>query len=383
MSIACIQDIFALPKPKGAKRLLLLAIADNADDNGVAWPSMATLAQKCATSERHLGRYVKDLVAGGHLAVLRQQGHSNTYVVMVAVKNHDDFLLSIAGVAKRAKESTQYVLEHIELPPSFTHTATPDNIVAPDKTVGGSSENGTKNAVTPDKIVTPPPTKLSPRTINEPSGDRPDGDQHSNPSHDLKKPTHSGFEFKTGDGKELHQGDVVFYTTNVAGVASVEEARVVGFTKARVRIKTEDGAARTVKASSLSHERPAPKRTTGPIASVIAHRAFKIPDGAPLHPSTAVMVGQAAKALKIQFDLEDTEENAQKVSDAFSWWTHSKKLAAPTKPDGMTRMFGDFTEFLSKVNWEATESPPTLEDRMKNAQMLIDRLARMQHEHNQ
>ncbi len=51
------------PVPK----LVLMALADNADDHGYCWPKMKTIAAKCSTSERTVQRTIKTLLAAGLL----------------------------------------------------------------------------------------------------------------------------------------------------------------------------------------------------------------------------------------------------------------------------------------------------------------------------
>lgn len=51
------------PVPK----LVLMALADNADDHGYCWPKMKTIAVKCSTSERTVQRTIKTLLAAGLL----------------------------------------------------------------------------------------------------------------------------------------------------------------------------------------------------------------------------------------------------------------------------------------------------------------------------
>jgi len=46
------------PTPK----LVLMALADAADDHGVCWPSVTTLARKCSVSPRTVQRMLKLLV---------------------------------------------------------------------------------------------------------------------------------------------------------------------------------------------------------------------------------------------------------------------------------------------------------------------------------
>ncbi len=87
MSVACMTWVFSHSTAGGADRLLLLAIADHAGDDGRdAWPSVPTLARKTGTSERSVQRGISRLEAGGHLVVERCQGRggTNRYAVVMA-----------------------------------------------------------------------------------------------------------------------------------------------------------------------------------------------------------------------------------------------------------------------------------------------------------
>lgn len=48
-------------------KLVLLALADWADDDGLCWPSIKKLAVKCSKSERTVQRAISALAEGGHL----------------------------------------------------------------------------------------------------------------------------------------------------------------------------------------------------------------------------------------------------------------------------------------------------------------------------
>jgi hypothetical protein len=50
-----------------SEKLALLALADNANDEGVCWPSMATLARKCGKSDRTVQRSIQSPEEKGHL----------------------------------------------------------------------------------------------------------------------------------------------------------------------------------------------------------------------------------------------------------------------------------------------------------------------------
>jgi hypothetical protein len=64
----------------GTDLLVMLAIADNADDTGGnAWPSMRTLARKCRISERSVQRAIRSLQAAGLLMIEENAGRSGTH----------------------------------------------------------------------------------------------------------------------------------------------------------------------------------------------------------------------------------------------------------------------------------------------------------------
>lgn len=69
MSVKVSQSVWAHSRAKGAELLLLLAIADVADDEGVAYPSLATLANKIRMGERNTHYLVKKLCAAHELSV--------------------------------------------------------------------------------------------------------------------------------------------------------------------------------------------------------------------------------------------------------------------------------------------------------------------------
>lgn len=52
MSLRWMSAVFAASEPRGTDRLMLLALADNANDEGVCWPSVETLQRKCGLGTR-------------------------------------------------------------------------------------------------------------------------------------------------------------------------------------------------------------------------------------------------------------------------------------------------------------------------------------------
>lgn len=73
------------PVPK----LVLMALADNADDHGYCWPKLRTIATKCCVSERTIQRTIKDLLASGLLSKSARYDHtgrqvSNGYTLQIS-----------------------------------------------------------------------------------------------------------------------------------------------------------------------------------------------------------------------------------------------------------------------------------------------------------
>ena len=68
------SKVWAFSQSTGSERLILLAIADFADDNGSAYPAVETLAKKARVSERTVQYSLRALVKLGELAILQGEG---------------------------------------------------------------------------------------------------------------------------------------------------------------------------------------------------------------------------------------------------------------------------------------------------------------------
>lgn len=83
MSIRVMSHVWQHSQAKGSELLLLLAIADFADDEGAAYPAVKTLAGKVRMSIRAVNYLLKKLIEDGELAVEAGggRGHANVYRV--------------------------------------------------------------------------------------------------------------------------------------------------------------------------------------------------------------------------------------------------------------------------------------------------------------
>lgn len=88
MSIDVMVSVWKHSKQKAAARLLLIAIADSANDHGEAWPGIKSLAKKCNTGDRNVQKLIKQIEADGELRVVEGGGRStvngstNKYIVI-------------------------------------------------------------------------------------------------------------------------------------------------------------------------------------------------------------------------------------------------------------------------------------------------------------
>jgi hypothetical protein len=83
MSIRIMTEVWQHSQHKGSELLLMLAIADNANDQGVAFPSLRTLARKTRLASRHVRRLLRVLEHSGELSISIGTGARgcNEYVI--------------------------------------------------------------------------------------------------------------------------------------------------------------------------------------------------------------------------------------------------------------------------------------------------------------
>lgn len=87
MAIKIINDVFDNSEMRGNDRLVMIAIADNADnEKRQAWPSVKEIGRKTRIPVRTVWRCIKRCVSSGELRIVKsgtKQGESNLYEVLV------------------------------------------------------------------------------------------------------------------------------------------------------------------------------------------------------------------------------------------------------------------------------------------------------------
>lgn len=82
MSIPYMNRVWNHSALGGSRRLVLLALADYADDAGYCWPGIATLARRCLLTPRQVIRVIADIEQAGEVLVLHRK-RGNRYAVNV------------------------------------------------------------------------------------------------------------------------------------------------------------------------------------------------------------------------------------------------------------------------------------------------------------
>ena len=104
MSVKIMSKVWEESRQTGTALLMLLAIADHANDDGVCWPSVARLAQRARVQERQAKNLIAQLEAAGELSVQRGQGRTNTSIYVVKVANGDYNPADVERATHRAEQ---------------------------------------------------------------------------------------------------------------------------------------------------------------------------------------------------------------------------------------------------------------------------------------
>jgi len=73
MSMKLMVEVFNVDFGSPIKKLIMLKLADNADDKGMCFPSMAHIAEKCNCSRSSVVRSINALKASGYLSIQQRQ----------------------------------------------------------------------------------------------------------------------------------------------------------------------------------------------------------------------------------------------------------------------------------------------------------------------
>ena len=88
MSVRMLTRVWDASQLGGTELLMMLAIADFADDNGFAYPSVTTLAKKCRLQPRRANYILAALQSSGELQVRKNEGPKGTNRYRIVLPLH-------------------------------------------------------------------------------------------------------------------------------------------------------------------------------------------------------------------------------------------------------------------------------------------------------
>lgn len=119
MSVTVLRRVIENSSATGGARLLLLVLAEHADDNGKCWPSVGTLARECRCSKRYVTANLRALESSGDITTEQKTGNRSTYFVTTKVLN-DSSPLKNGSVLNDSSQPMNHSSATPEL--SFTQT---------------------------------------------------------------------------------------------------------------------------------------------------------------------------------------------------------------------------------------------------------------------
>jgi hypothetical protein len=157
-------------RQRGVGLIVMLAIANRADGNGICWPGLDDLATRARASEKSVRRLIDAAVKAGELAIKKRPGKSHIYAILVGLSRDEKYgrlaLMHAMGESRQGGNSDLY-------PGQNDHT-TPDNLtILPRTECPPTPDNLTRSGrQTPAQMGTPVGTvcaQTGRRTIIEPS----------------------------------------------------------------------------------------------------------------------------------------------------------------------------------------------------------------------
>lgn len=140
--------VWDIPSFKGSDKLVMLCLADHADDSGLCWPSIDTIARKSGVSPTTVKSTLKKLEKGGWLFKKNQFKKADTGRL---VRSNNQYQLPVMLLKKKADEQTDFeqsnfVCSKVERS-KLEQTKQPEGVGQ--IPAGGRSESGYKPPIDP------------------------------------------------------------------------------------------------------------------------------------------------------------------------------------------------------------------------------------------
>jgi len=120
-------------KQTGSALLMLLAIADHANDDGVCWPSVKRLAARCRVQERQAKKLIKQLEESGELIVERGIGrkHTSLYTIKGAPECTINEAEKVYSSTKKVYSRTPKSAKKVSSSTKKVYSRTPEPSIEP------------------------------------------------------------------------------------------------------------------------------------------------------------------------------------------------------------------------------------------------------------
>jgi hypothetical protein len=115
MSIAVSSRVWKFSRHKSGNLLVLLAVADHADEEGNAWPGIDRLARMTRLSDRHVRRCLNALLETGELEIMPESSPSGGTLYRIRL----EFLAAEIGTATPTKVTPASDVEDVDVTPSI------------------------------------------------------------------------------------------------------------------------------------------------------------------------------------------------------------------------------------------------------------------------
>lgn len=180
MSLKRMSAVWDESKASGSTLLLLLAIADNASDDGLAWPGIETLVKRSRLGKRAVIKQLKHIEGTGELRIYRRAGQHNYYIVDVGLSD-EQRKAAIEVLSKKTGVSVEKITGELCAPvndstptgePQFTSTLGSGE---PQDTTTGEPQDTRSiiGTVNKDRTVKEP-KEIAPAAQESPTPPRPD-----------------------------------------------------------------------------------------------------------------------------------------------------------------------------------------------------------------
>lgn len=107
MSIRLMADVLENYEGDPTRKLIYLILANHANDQGICWPSIETVAEQANVSKRQAFRHIAALRKEARLQVKRRKEQTSIYRLLTSVNDMGDTFESVMGVTQNRNSTKQ------------------------------------------------------------------------------------------------------------------------------------------------------------------------------------------------------------------------------------------------------------------------------------